>query len=56
MTANETVPAGFGDLAEATAAARTIAVLAVEDGATEVDLARYLGVDRARTLRRWLGK
>ena len=25
-------------------------------GATEVEIAKLLGVDRARTLRRWLGK
>jgi hypothetical protein len=43
-------------LAEAMAAARQVAMMATEDGATEVDLARDLGVDRARTLRRWLGK
>lgn len=43
-------------LAEATAAARMVATLAVEDGATEVYLARDLGIDRSNTLRRWLGK
>ena len=29
---------------------------AAEDGVTEVELARRIGVDRANTLRRWLGK
>jgi transposase-like protein len=37
--------------------ARQHAIEAVEDdGMTEVEVARALGVDRARTLRRWLGK
>jgi hypothetical protein len=41
---------------KATEAAAKVAVLAAEAGVSEVDLARMLGVDRARTLRRWLGK
>lgn len=40
----------------ATEAAAGIARQAHENGVTEVELARALGVDRARTLRRWLGK
>ena len=42
-------------LEDAKAAARAIAVLAVEDGASEYALHRELGVTR-RTLRLWLGK
>lgn len=41
---------------KATEAAAKVAVQAVEAGVSEVELARMLGVDRARTLRRWLGK
>jgi len=41
---------------KATEAAAKVAVQAAEAGVSEVDLARMLGVDRARTLRRWLGK
>ena len=41
---------------DATAAARMVATLASEDGVSEVELAHDLGVDRARTIRRWLGK
>lgn len=37
-------------------AAREAAKLAAAEGLTEVEIARALGVDRARTLRRWLGK
>lgn len=40
----------------ATNAAARVANEANAAGVTEVDLARMLGVDRARTLRRWLGK
>ena len=29
---------------------------AMDEGFSEVEVARALGVDRARTLRRWLGK
>jgi hypothetical protein len=36
--------------------ARRIAIRAYQAGMTEVDLARELGVDRAKTIRRWLGK
>lgn len=36
--------------------ARDAAKEAIASGATEVEVARALGVDRARTLRRWLGK
>jgi hypothetical protein len=43
-------------LAEVMAQARAAAVIAIADGASEVEVARALGVDRARTLRRWLGK
>jgi hypothetical protein len=38
------------------AEARRIAIRAYQAGMTEVDLARELGVDRAKTIRRWLGK
>lgn len=41
---------------KATSAAAEVAVAANDAGMTEVELARRLGVDRARTLRRWLGK
>ena len=36
--------------------AKTVAIEAHEAGYTEVELAHLLGVDRARTLRRWIGK
>jgi hypothetical protein len=42
--------------AEVIAAAREAANTAVAEGLSEVEVARALGVDRARTLRRWLGK
>lgn len=42
--------------AEVIKAAREAAVTAVAAGMSEVEVARALGVDRARTLRRWLGK
>jgi hypothetical protein len=42
--------------AEVVLAAREAAKLAAADGFSQVDIARALGVDRARTLRRWLGK
>ncbi len=54
--AAERLQSARANLAEATDYARQIAVLAHEDGMSEVELARALGVDRARTLRRWLGK
>lgn len=41
---------------KATEAAAKVANAAHEAGMNEVELARELGVDRARTLRRWLGK
>lgn len=41
---------------KATEAAAKAAVAAHDAGMTEVELAAILGVDRARTLRRWLGK
>lgn len=41
---------------KATDYAAKIAVEASEAGVSEVELARALGVDRARTLRRWVGK
>ncbi|MCB1286139.1 MAG: hypothetical protein KDB47_00185 [Mycobacterium sp.] len=41
---------------DAVAFATQVARLAAEDGVTEVELARRIGVDRANTLRRWLGK
>lgn len=44
------------NLSRATAAATRFARKAYAAGATEVELARLLGVDRARTIRRWLGK
>jgi hypothetical protein len=37
-------------------AAQDAAIEAVAGGMSEVEVARALGVDRARTLRRWLGK
>lgn len=40
----------------AVAAARIVANRAHNAGMTEVELAALLGVDRARTVRRWLGK
>lgn len=40
----------------ATDEAAQVARDAYEDGFSEVALAKGLGVDRARTLRRWLGK
>ncbi|SRR5882757_6531330 len=44
-------------LKEAIEQARRAAITAHQAGAaSEVELARLLGVDRARTLRRWLGK
>jgi len=60
----ETSPASEGqsllaarqNLAAAMQSARQVAALAYQDGATEVELARAIGVDRSRTLRRWLGK
>lgn len=41
---------------EATAAAAQIARMAHEDGASEAELARIIGVTRAKTMRRWLRK
>lgn len=43
-------------LARVTAQAAQFTRLAYEDGMSEKELARRLGVDRARTIRRWLGK
>lgn len=37
-------------------AAKRVAAAAHAAGMTEVELADRLGVDRARTMRRWLGK
>lgn len=37
-------------------AAQEAAKLAKSEGMSEVEIARALGVDRARTLRRWLKK
>lgn len=55
--------AAGADLADATQArqhavntARKLANQAHKAGMTEVELAHLLGVDRARTIRRWLGK
>jgi transposase-like protein len=42
--------------AEVITAAKKAAIAAVANGTSEVEVARALGVDRARTLRRWLGK
>lgn len=42
--------------AEVITAAKEAAIAAVANGTSEVEVARALGVDRARTLRRWLGK
>ncbi len=36
--------------------ARNVAQQAYAEGMTEVELARLFDVDRARTIRRWLGK
>lgn len=41
---------------KSTAAAAEVALEAHDAGMTEVELAALLGVDRARTVRRWLGK
>jgi transposase-like protein len=41
---------------EVIAAAKKSAIEAVAEGYSEVEVARALGVDRSRTLRRWLGK
>lgn len=41
---------------ETVAAAAQVARMAADDGVGEVELARRIGVDRARTVRRWLGK
>jgi hypothetical protein len=41
---------------KAVAKARVVAVAANAAGMSEVELARRFGVDRARTIRRWLGK
>lgn len=41
---------------ESVAAAAQVARMAAADGVTEAELARRIGVDRARTVRRWLGK
>ena len=43
-------------LAQAKTKAIKAAKIAHKAGMTEVDIASQLGVDRARTLRRWLGK
>jgi transposase-like protein len=43
-------------LGGATRIAKEAAIQAVSEGYSEVAVARALGVDRARTLRRWLGK
>ncbi|SIH38788.1 Uncharacterised protein [Mycobacteroides abscessus subsp. abscessus] len=43
-------------LVDITAATKQIAVLAFEDGETDSAIARELGVDRSRTVPRWLGK
>jgi len=43
-----------GRAKDATAAARQVAVMAFEDGATQTQLAADLRVNRARTLRPWL--
>lgn len=59
----ETAPAEYGrtigrlnaELEETKAAARAVAMLAIEDGASENQLHQDLGVTR-RTLRLWLGK
>ncbi len=54
--AGEALAAVNAERAEAVAAAREVAVRAYEAGMTEVELSRRLGVDRAGTVRRWLGK
>jgi hypothetical protein len=43
-------------LDKAKAEAIKVANAAHKAGVSEVELAKMLGVDRARTLRRWLGK
>lgn len=43
-------------LLDITAATKQIAFLAFENGNSDSAIARELGVDRTRTLRRWLGK
>jgi hypothetical protein len=63
MTIEEKLDAAGTELAAARAAwkaatdnARKVAVAAHKAGMTEVAIAQALGVDRANTLRRWLGK
>lgn len=43
-------------LQEATAACQAVSALAYHDGVSESEVARQVRVDRARTVRRWLGK
>jgi hypothetical protein len=43
-------------LESATRNARIAALAAAADGVPDAVIARKLGVDRARTVRRWLGK
>lgn len=53
--AGRTLVRARAQLAEALAAARQVAVMAIADGASEYALHERLGVTR-RTLRQWLGK
>lgn len=43
------------DMAKAAAASRVVAILSIEDGASELATAQHLGVDRL-TVRKWNGK
>lgn len=54
--AAETLAAARAAWNQAVEGAKSVAIEAHQAGVTEVELAQQLGVDRARTLRRWLGK
>lgn len=63
MTIDDQLASAAADLAVARAglvrakdAAKAAAVAAHKAGHSEVAIAKALGVDRANTLRRWLGK
>jgi DNA-binding CsgD family transcriptional regulator len=52
----ERIHAARVDLAQVMNEAQKAATRAIAEGMSEVEVARALGVDRSRTLRRWLGK
>lgn len=56
IAAGAEVAATTAARAKAVEAAQVLARRASKDGMTDVELAQLLGVDRARTIRRWLGK